>query len=482
MPIALPVASRLPTADVFEALASGPEGLSGEEAARRLAADGPNSLASHKATAFGVLLRQLRNPLLILLIGAASVSVVTGDVGGGSIIAAIVVMSVGLGFFNEYRSERAVASLQTNIRHETQVTRNGVEQTIDVRSVVPGDVVTLRLGALVPADVRLIEVNKLECDEAVLTGESAPASKTADAVHTGPIVDSSVDLPSCAFMGTVVHQGTGRGVVVVATGSATAFGKIALGLEEEPAETAFQAGLRKFSKLLVAVAAVLTVSIFVINIVFSRPLLDALLFSLAIAIGITPQLLPAIVSVSLASGARGLAKRRVLVKRLVTIEDLGNIELLFTDKTGTLTEGAITFDQALDPAGCRTAHLLALGLLCNEVTMTVAGPVGGERVGRGVVVRHGDSRAQRYRRRSLRVQTSWAPSVRPRPSTLVCARPTRRRAGAHHHEGFARSRPGPLRRCSDIGTGPPRPSVRRRRTRRRGCDPRGSGAHDGMRA
>ena len=177
-------------------------------------------------------------------------------------------------------------------------------------------------------------------------------------------------------MGTVVHQGAGRGVVV-STGKSTAFGQIAAGLSERQAETAFQVGLRGFSQLLVKVAGVLTISIFVINVAFSRPLIDALLFSLAIAIGITPQLLPAIVSVSLSSGSRALARKRVLVKRLVTIEDLGNIEVLFTDKTGTLTEGAITFHQALDATGLRAPRALLDGLLCNETTMTAAGPVGG---------------------------------------------------------------------------------------------------------
>jgi len=242
-----------------------------------------------------------------------------------------------------------------------------------VRELVPGDVVALRVGDLVPADLRLLEANQLECDEAVLTGEPVPAVKTTAPVPAG---DSTVDLPSCTFMGTVVHQGYGRGVVV-ATGSSTAFGKIAVGLSERQAETAFQAGLRGFSKLLVRVAAVLTTSIFVINVAFHRPLLDALLFSLAIAIGITPQLLPAIVSVSLSTGSRELARRRVLVKRLVTIEDLGNIEVLFTDKTGTLTEGAITFHQALDPAGLPATWPLVLGLVCNEATITQHGPVGG---------------------------------------------------------------------------------------------------------
>ena len=365
-------AAGLSVADAMARLGTSEAGLSATEATERRSRFGANVLASHRVTILGVLWRQLRNPLLFLLLGAAAVSAGTGDLTDGAIIAAIVLMSVGLGFYNEYRSELAVAALHANIHHESVVWRDGKEQALDVAEVVPGDVVRLRLGDLVPADVRLIEVNELECDEAVLTGESSPSPKSVEPAST----DSAVDLPSCAFMGTVVHQGSGR-AVVIATGSATTFGKIAIGLGERQPETAFQVGLRRFSRLLVRVAAVLTVSIFVINVVFSRPLLDALLFSLAIAIGITPQLLPAIVSVSLSSGSRELARKRVLVKRLVTIEDLGNIEVLFTDKTGTLTDGAITFGRALDAAGRPSTTPLLFGLLCNEATMTTNGPVGG---------------------------------------------------------------------------------------------------------
>jgi P-type Mg2+ transporter len=368
----LATAGSNPTMEVLARLATSPAGLTSQEAASRLEAFGRNALAEHHITAWSVLVRQLRNPLLILLLSAAGVSAVTGDTTDGGIIAAIVLLSVGLGFVNEYRSELAVAALHENIRHEAVVWRDGAQRRIDVRDLVPGDVVELRVGELVPADVRLLDVNELECDEALLTGESMPAAKTVEQSKT----DSAVDLPSCAFMGTVVHQGSAQ-AVIVSTGSVTAFGKIAVGLGEHQSETAFQAGLRGFSKLLVRVAAVLTTSIFVINVAFSRPLIDALLFSLAIAIGITPQLLPAIVSVSLSTGSRRLARKKVLVKRLVTIEDLGNIEVLFTDKTGTLTEGAITFDRALDPAGDPATEPLALGLVCNEASVTDKGPVGG---------------------------------------------------------------------------------------------------------
>ncbi|HEX2782815.1 MAG TPA: HAD-IC family P-type ATPase, partial [Ilumatobacteraceae bacterium] len=370
--LALSAAARQPVAAVLGQLQTSESGLSTAEATRRQAQYGPNVLSSRTVTLFAVLARQLRNPLLILLLVAAGVSAATGDTTDGGIIAAIVILSVGLGFVNEYRSEVAVAALHANIRHEALAWRDGTAQPIDVSGLVPGDVVTLRVGDLVPADVRVIEATQLECDEAVLTGESIAAVKTVDPAST----DSEVDLPSCAFMGTVVHQGSGR-AVVVSIGSSTEFGKIAVGLGEKQSETAFQTGLREFSKLLVRVAAVLTISIFVINVAFSRPLLDALLFSLAIAIGITPQLLPAIVSVSLSTGSRQLARKRVLVKRLVTIEDLGNIEVLFTDKTGTLTEGAITFEHSLDPLGQPDDAALRFGLVCNESTLTATGPVGG---------------------------------------------------------------------------------------------------------
>jgi Mg2+-importing ATPase len=363
----------LPAEDVLSRLAVPASGLDASQAEERLRRFGPNVLLTHRVTAVGVLMRQVKNPLLILLVSAAVVSGLTGDPTDAAIITAIVGLSVGLGFVNEYRSELAVAALHANIRHAALVMREGVERRIDVRDLVPGDLVSLGVGDLVPADVRLVETARLACDEAVLTGESMPSAKSPEPVQNG---DSEVDLACCAFMGTIVHQGSARGVVV-STGSATAFGRIAVGLGAPPTLTAFQVGLKDFSKLLVWVAGVLTTFIFAINVLLERPIIDALLFSLAIAIGITPQLLPAIVSVSLSSGSRALARRKVLVKRLVTIEDLGNIQVLFTDKTGTLTEGAISFDQSLDALGRSSVDPLRLGLVCNEAMLTAQGPVGG---------------------------------------------------------------------------------------------------------
>ncbi|WP_051809074.1 magnesium-translocating P-type ATPase [Actinoplanes subtropicus] len=232
------------------------------------------------------------------------------------------------------------------------------------RHARPRDVVELRLGDIVPADLRLVATDDLECDESILTGESEPAGKTTD---PAPHPSGLADLTGCALMGTVVHAGAGRGVVV-ATGLGTAFGKVAAGLGGRPGQTAFQQGLRRFSRLLVVVAGVLTTAIFTVNVVLHKPILDALLFSLAIAVGITPQLLPAVVSTSLAAGSRQLARRRVLVKRLVCIEDLGDVDTLFTDKTGTLTTGKISFMRAVPAPGADVHDLFRAALICGDGT------------------------------------------------------------------------------------------------------------------
>ena len=359
-PLTLDNAARLAPGDVLGALGTTANGLSSDEAHRRLVQYGPNALRSHGARSWAVLVRQVRNPLLLLLLAAAAVSGATGDPTDALIIAVIVGLSVGLGFFNEYRSEKAVEALHSQIRHDALVVRDGVPRPVDVVELVPGDVVRLRVGDIIPADIRLLDVTELETDEGLLTGESMPVEKTATKVDHG--------VGSCALMGTIVKEGSALGVVV-RTGTGTQFGAIAVGLGERHSETAFQLGLRKFSFLLVRVAGVLTVSIFVINLLLHRPFIDALLFSLAIAIGLTPQLLPAIVTVSLSTGSRRLARRKVLVKRLVSIEDLGNITLLFTDKTGTLTEGNITFDRALDADGAPNERAHLLGLVCNEAVL-----------------------------------------------------------------------------------------------------------------
>jgi Mg2+-importing ATPase len=309
-----------------------------------------------------VLGRQLRSPLLLLLGVTAGVSFFVGDQKDAVIIGTILGGSILLGFVNEYRAERAAEALHSQVTHTAVAQRDGKPRAVDVTSLVPGDVVRLALGGVVPADMRLLATNGLTCDESVLTGESLPVAKTAEPVPAGSAVG---DLFSTALMGTVVASGTGSGVVV-ATGGRAEFGRVALGLGDRQPETDFQVGLRHFSVLLLQLALALTSLILVTNVILHRPLIESLLFSLAIAVGITPQLLPAVVSISLATGSRQLARRKVLVKRLVCIEDLGDMDVLVTDKTGTLTEGRIAFVDALDPEGLPDDRVRRLGLLATE--------------------------------------------------------------------------------------------------------------------
>jgi len=375
--LTLSSAEALSGADVLGRLQSSSSGLSQEEASARLAKAGPNALRSHGARPLEVLGRQLHNPLLILLVAASVTSYVTGERTSAVIILAIIAMSVGLGFYNEYRSELAVQALHSKLHHTALVMRDGKFVALDVTQLVPGDVVRLSVGDVVPADLRVLQADGLECDEGVLTGESLPAEKRSDPSTTPP--ESPLALPSCAFMGTVVRAGSGLGVIVV-TGARTAFGAIAVQLGERQPETAFQVGLRDFSMMLVRVTGVLAGSILVLNLLLGRSFLETLLFALAIAVGLTPQLLPAIVTISLSTGAKRLAEQSVIVKRLVSIEDLGNIMVLFTDKTGTLTEGSITYAAALDGAGQPSEAVLRAGLLCNDATFSDGRVIGGNQL------------------------------------------------------------------------------------------------------
>jgi Mg2+-importing ATPase len=347
---------------VLTACGSSPEGLSASEAGRRLDQVGPNAVRSHHAQPLKVLIRQFDSPVLVLLAVTALISFFLGQRTDTLVIGTILLASIGLGFLNEYRAERATEALHSQVTHTAVVQRDDVRVKVDVTTLVPGDIVHLALGEVVPADLRLLESIGLQCDESVLTGESLPADKGTDPVSARAALG---DLTCCALMGTVVRAGNGQGVVV-ATGARAEFGRIAVGLGERHPETEFQLGLKQFSVLLLQVAIALTSLIFVTNLLLHRPLLQSLLFSLAIAVGITPQLLPAVVSTSLATGSRQLARRKVLVKRLVCIEDLGDMDVLVTDKTGTLTEGRITFTAALDPAGQVCEPALLHGLLSTE--------------------------------------------------------------------------------------------------------------------
>ena len=373
MGVGLVAAAGLAPEAALAELGTSADGLTAAEAAARLRTYGPNALGRHRVTAAGVLFRQLRNPLLLLLGAGAVVSFAVGEHTDGAMILVISGLSIGLSFFNEYRSERAAEELHARIRHRAMTLRDGELQRVDVTDLVPGDVVEVGVGDIVPADLRLLTATGLETDEAVLTGESLPVAKDPSHLGAG---DGPLDLPGCVLMGTVVRTGGGR-AVVVQTGRETAFGRIAAQIERRPAETAFQAGLRHFSVLLVQVTVVLAAAVLVLNWLLGRPFLESALFALAIAVGMTPQLLPAIVTVSLSLGARRLAARSVLVKRLISIEDLGNVTVLFTDTTGTLTEGQVTFLSAVTADGADSARVLALGLAATSIELDSRGEPSG---------------------------------------------------------------------------------------------------------
>ncbi|WP_227981991.1 magnesium-translocating P-type ATPase [Nocardia spumae] len=400
LPESLPAttAAALTPVQVTTRLSATDTGLTAAEAARRRRRIGPNAVRTHRVRLVTVVVRQLRSPLLLLLAVTAAVSSLLGEHSDAVVIGVILAVSVGLGAVNEFRAERAAEALHERIRHGADVIRDGRPVSVDVIDLVPGDIVELRAGQLIPADVRLLSANGLQCDESVLTGESAGVTKSVEPVPPDTPV---ADLSSCALMGTVVSAGHARGVVV-ATAGATAFGRIALGLGKRQPDTEFQIGLRKFSMLLVWVAAALTTGIFAVNLALHRPVLDALLFSLAIAVGISPQLLPAVVSTGLAAGSRQLARCKVLVKRMVCIEDLGDVEVLFTDKTGTLTEGRIEFLRSLALDGTPGADPVALGLACTDATMTNGRPVGADSLDTALWTACGATHpgAQRFSRRA----------------------------------------------------------------------------------
>ena len=289
------------------------------------------------------------------------VSIALGQHVEGGIILAIMGLSVGLGFVNEFRSEQTLVALRERTGRRATVVRDGRSAEVPAADLVPDDLCLLQTGDVVPADLRLVEGHELTIDESALTGEAFPVEKHAE---------------EGAYLGTIVRSGRGTGVVT-ATGARTRLGAVAGSLTRHQPPTAFQRGLSAFAGLLGRVTAALTVFIFAVNAVLGRPILDALLFSLAIAVGLTPQLLPAIVTVSLSTGARRMARKAVLVKRLVAIEDLGDADLLLTDKTGTLTRGEIVLREAVAPEGVPAPALPRLGLLCSELELEHGGvPLG----------------------------------------------------------------------------------------------------------
>ena len=337
-----------PIPELFARLRSCESGLDAAEAATVLDSVGPNRIDTTKRRGLAVaFLQRLINPLVAILLFAAAVSALTGDSASFFIILAIVLMSVVLDVTQERQAQNAAERLRERVSLSVKVLRNGKTIDIPAPELVPGDVVVLAAGDLVPADGRLIEARDLYVDEALLTGEAYPAEKQV-ALRASESEDA---LPSnLVFMGSSVVSGTAK-ALICATGRKAQLGSIASALQKPPPPTAFTLGIQKFGLMIVQATIFLVLFVLLINLLFHRPLLESFLFALALAVGLTPELLPMIVSVTLSHGALRMSRKQVIVKRLSAIDDLGSMDVLCSDKTGTLTEAHIKLVREVDLHG-----------------------------------------------------------------------------------------------------------------------------------
>jgi Mg2+-importing ATPase len=314
---------------------------------------------------------QVQSPLLLILVFAAVVSAFTGEWMDALIVLLIIRASVGIGYSREYSAQTAVVALQAQVRTKAHVMRDGNRVVIPVEEVVPGDVVLLSAGSLVPADGILLDATDFFVSEAVLTGESFPVEKEPGIVPTSATVRERTN---CVFFGSNVRSGTAR-CLIVNTGAATEFGAVAGRLSLRPPETEFDRGICRFGYLLTSAMLLLVLLVFAAHMLRGRPPVETLLFSVALAVGLSPELLPAILSVNLARGARMMAAHGVIVQRLNAIENLGSIDVLCTDKTGTLTEGVVKLEGAYDASGVRSVEVLTLGALNAALETGLSNPL-----------------------------------------------------------------------------------------------------------
>ena len=361
-----------PAAELAGELGSTPGGLSMAEAQARLRTTGPNTLGrkgGHPAVAAFV--RQFRSPLVLILIFAAVVSAFVGEGSEAAIIAVIVLASCVLSFTQEYGASRAMEALAARIARKASVLREGRETPVAVEDIVPGDVIVLSAGNLIPADGVLLEARDCNVSEAALTGETFPVVKAPGI--SAPEAQIS-GRGNAVFTGTSVRSGTAK-MLAVRTGGHTEFASIAATISRNAPETEFARGVRRFGYLMTEVMLVIVILVFFANLLLERPAIDSLLFSLALAVGLTPELLPAIISVTLARGARTMAAGGVIVRRLDAVENLGSMDLLCTDKTGTLTEGVIHLDACMDPDGAASEQVRLWALLNARLQTGMANPL-----------------------------------------------------------------------------------------------------------
>jgi len=354
--------AAVPLAELLQRLHSTDTGLRASSAAAILEVVGPNRIDTARRK--GLLLaffERLGNPLVLILLFAAAVSAFTGDISSFVIIAAIVLMSVILDVTQERQAQDAAQRLSEQVSLSAKALRDGRPIDIPAAEIVPGDVVVLAAGDLVPADSRLIEARDLYVDEALLTGEAYPAEK--DAAPTSAAAASEAAFPlNLVFMGSSVVSGTAK-ALVLATGRKAQLGSIARALLKQSPPTAFAIGIQKFGMMIVQATIFLVLFVVLVNLLFHRPLLESFLFALALAVGLTPELLPMIVSVTLAHGATRLSRKQVIVKRQSAIDDLGSMDVLCSDKTGTLTEARIKLVREVDLGGKDSSTVMQMALL-----------------------------------------------------------------------------------------------------------------------
>ena len=360
------------TGDLLTAMASTPKGLSGRVAAERLSEIGPNALEiSRQMTRLRLLTKQFTNPLVLILLFAVAISLYVGEWTDAAVILAIVLGSAIISFTQEYSAGNAVAKLRERLKRRVTVLRDGGRHQIDHEEVVPGDVVVLSAGSLIPADGVVIEADDFFVNQAVLTGETFPVEKQVAVAEADA---SLAERTNCVFMGTSVRSGVAN-VLIVRTGAATEYGKIADQLSLRAPETEFERGIRKFGLLLTRIIVVLVLVVFGINVISDKPAIESLLFAIALAVGISPELLPAIITINLSKGAREMARHGVIVRRLEAIENLGSMDVLCTDKTGTLTEGVVRLDAALTPDGDESDEVYRLAYLNAHFQAGMANPL-----------------------------------------------------------------------------------------------------------
>src|SRR5215475_9511879 len=354
------------------------KGLSSDEARRRLAEFGPNEPAPvQRATVVKQLLLLFANPLVIILLIASLVSAMIGDVVNASIIIVIVLLSSALNFTQTARSQRTVEQLRKEVAPVATVLRTGEWRVIPRREVVPGDLIQLAAGDLIPADARLVESRDMHVQQAALTGESLPVEKEATSTsQTAPDqpTTASPESRDRVFLGTSVVSGTAT-AQVVATGPATAFGKIAERLAEKAPETEFERGAKKFGLLIARMVIFLVLFVFLVNAALRRDAFESLLFAIALAVGLTPEFLPMITTVTLGQGALRMSRRKVVVKHLAAIQNFGSIDILCSDKTGTLTSGEMKLDERLDPLGNTSERPFTLAYLNSLFETGIGNPL-----------------------------------------------------------------------------------------------------------